>query len=112
MKRRQKAGFLSPRSSKSTVTKEKERRKRKSEEKERRREEEKSNSCTLSFIIATLEIWRVFRRKKPLDAKGPFGDNVVKNPAAVVKMTSKVQPGRRLLNRCPRKPGEKVGLFW
>ena len=36
MKRRQKAGFLSPRSSKIIVTKEKERRKRKSEENERR----------------------------------------------------------------------------
>ena len=95
MKRRQKAGFLSPRSSKSTATKEKERRKRKSEEKERRREEKKSNSCTLSFIIATLEI--VFRRKKLFDAKGPFGVNTVKNP--VVKLTSKVQPGCRLLNR-------------
>ena len=45
---RQKAGFVSPRSSKITVTKEKERRKRKSEEKERRRRE-KSNGCTLSF---------------------------------------------------------------
>ena len=37
-----------------TVTKEKERRKRKCEEMERRRE--KSNGCTLSFIMATLEI--------------------------------------------------------
>ena len=33
----------------------------------------------LVFIIATLEI--VFGRKKLLDAKGPFGDNVFKNPA-------------------------------
>ena len=40
--------FLSPRSSKITVTKEKERKKRESEEKERRRRE-KSNGCTLSF---------------------------------------------------------------
>ena len=39
--RREKAGFLSPKSSKITVTKEKERRKRKSEEKERRRRENK-----------------------------------------------------------------------
>ena len=48
VKRRQKAGFLSPRSSKITVTKEKERRKRKGEEKERRRRK-KSNGCTISF---------------------------------------------------------------
>ena len=48
VKRRQKACFLSPRSSKIIVTKRKERRKRKSEEKERRRWK-KSNGCTLSF---------------------------------------------------------------
>ena len=41
---------------------------------------EKSNGCTLLiFIIATLEI--VFGGKKLLDAKCPFGDNVIKNPA-------------------------------
>ena len=75
MKRRQKAGFLSPRSSKITVTKEKERRKRKSEEKEGG-EEKKAMVTLLVIIIATLEI--VFGRKKLLDAKGPFGDNVFK----------------------------------
>ena len=48
VKRRQKAGFLSPRSSNITVTKEDERRKGKRGEKERRRRE-KSNGCTLSF---------------------------------------------------------------
>ena len=36
----------------------------------------------LVFIIATLEI--VFGRKKLLDAKGPFGDNVFKNPARYI----------------------------
>ena len=70
---------MSPRSSKITVTKiEGKRNKRKSKEKERRRRE-KSNRCTLGFIIATLEI--VFGRKKLFDAKGPFGDNIIKNPA-------------------------------
>ena len=53
-----------------TVTMVKERRKRKSEEMERRKE--KSNGCTLSFIMATL------------DAKGQFGDNVIKNPARYI----------------------------
>ena len=48
MKKGQKAGFLSPRSSKIIVTKEKERRKRKSEEKGRRKRK-KSNGCTPSF---------------------------------------------------------------
>ena len=53
VRRSQKAGFLSLRSSKIIVTKEKERRKRKSEEKERRRRE-KRNSCTLSFYNSYL----------------------------------------------------------
>ena len=54
VKRHQKAGFLSPRNSKITVTKEKDMRKRKSGEKERRRRE-KSNGCTIIvFVIATL----------------------------------------------------------
>ena len=49
------AGFLGPRSSKITLTKEKERRKRKSEKEERKRRE-KSNGCTLSFHNGF--IWR------------------------------------------------------
>ena len=70
--------MLSPISSKITVTKEKERRKRSSEEKERT--QKKAMLALLVFIIATLEI--VFgQNKKLLDGKGPFGDNVFKNPA-------------------------------
>ena len=34
----------------------------------------------LVFIIATLEN-SYFGRKKLFDTKGPFGDNVIKNPA-------------------------------
>ena len=57
MKGRQKAGFLSPRSSKITVTKEKERRKGKSEEKKRRRRKKTTTmAALLVFIMATLEI--------------------------------------------------------
>ena len=56
---RQKAGFLSPRSSKNRVTKEKERRKRKrkrkSEDKERGRRK-KAMVTLLVFRIATLEL--------------------------------------------------------
>ena len=48
VKRCEKAGFLSPRSSKIIVTKGNEWRKRKSEEK-KRRTAEKSNGCTISF---------------------------------------------------------------
>ena len=69
MKRRQKTGFLSPRSSKITDTKEKERGKRKDEEKRK-----KAVVALLVFIMATLEI--LFGRKQLLDAKSPFGDNV------------------------------------
>ena len=36
----------------------------------------------LVIIIATLEI--VFGRKKLLDAKGPIGDDVFKNPARYI----------------------------
>ena len=82
MKWRQKAGFLSPRSFKITVMKEKERRKRKSEEIRKGGEEKKVMVALLVFIIATLEI--VFGRKKLLDAKGPFGDNVFKNLARYI----------------------------
>ena len=59
-KRRQ--GFLSPRSSKITVTKKKERRKRESEEKEMRRRK-KAMVALLVFIIATLEIKTVGRKR-------------------------------------------------
>ena len=62
MKRRQKAGFLSLKSSKITVTKKKERTRRKSEEKGK-----KAMVALLVFIIATLEIG--FGRKNWLDAK-------------------------------------------
>ena len=78
VEKRQKAHFLRPRSSKIRVTNEKERRKRKSEEKERRRRK-KAMLALLDFIIATLEI--VFGRRKLLNAKDLFGDNVIKNPA-------------------------------
>ena len=80
MRRDQNAGFLSPISAKITVTKENERRKRKSEEKERRTRTKKRNGCNLSFYDS------YFGRKKLLDAKGSFGDNVFKTPA---KITSK-----------------------
>ena len=74
MKRRQKAGSVSPRSSKITLTKEKERRRRKSEEKRK-----KAMVALLVFIMATLKI--VFGRKKLLDVNGPFVCNLFKNPA-------------------------------
>ena len=78
VKRRQRACFLSPRSSKITVMKGKERIKRKSEEKERRRWKKKQWLYSF-FIIATLEI--VFGWEKLFDAKGPLGDNNIQNLA-------------------------------
>ena len=59
--------------------------KEKKKERARRRkggEEKKAMVALLVFIIATLEI--VFGRKKLLDAKGPFGDDVFKNPARYI----------------------------
>ena len=46
----------------------------------RKREEEKKAMCVLLVVIMAL--WRHFGRKKLLDGKGPFGDNVFKNPAS------------------------------
>ena len=80
VKRHQKACFLSLRSSKITVKKEKERRKRKSEEKKRKkREKHNYGLCTLSFCNSYFS--DTFWPKKLLDAKGPFCNNVIKNPA-------------------------------
>ena len=38
----------------------------------------------LNFLMATLEI--VFGRKKLLDGKGPFDDNVFKNPIILLAL--------------------------
>ena len=40
----------------------------------------------LVLTIATLKI--VFDRKKPFDAKGLFGDDVIKNPARHVSLSN------------------------
>ena len=77
---------LSPRSSKVIVTKEKEKEKGKSEEKERRRRKKKAMVALLVFILASLAI--DFDRKKLLDTKGPFGHNVIKNPARYIDVKS------------------------
>ena len=39
----------------------------------------KTMVALLAFIVGTLEV--IFGRKNLFDAKGPFGDNVLKNPA-------------------------------
>ena len=43
------------------------------------KKKKKAMVALLVFIIATLEI--IFGRKKLFYTKGPFGDNVIKNPA-------------------------------
>ena len=75
----QNAGFLRPISSKITPTKEKERRKSKSKERERRRRE-KTMVALLVFIMDTF----FGRKKKLLDGRGLFGDNVFKNPVRYI----------------------------
>ena len=87
VKRRQKAGFVSPRSSKiHTVTKEKERRKGKSEEEERRRREKSNSRCTLGFYNGYFgESFWPKKNTVTLNTKGPaFGSNVFKNPARYI----------------------------
>ena len=71
----EKAGFLRPRCSKTTVTN-----RRNSKGKEikkdlgkRAEEKKKSKIALFVFIIATL-----------LDAKGPFSNNVIENPARYI----------------------------
>ena len=67
---------LSPKSSKIVETKRKERIKRKRNEKERRTRKKKNNCCTPSFSNSYFgEVETSFH------TKGPFGDNVIKNPA-------------------------------
>ena len=77
MKRRQKAGFVKPHKLQNHSNEGKGKEKNKA----RRRkggEEKKAMVLLLVAIMATLEIlWP----KKLLDGKGPFGDNVFKNPA-------------------------------
>ena len=59
------------------------------EGKGKEKKKQKQSVAFLVFIIATLEI--VFGWKKLLDAKGPFGDNVIKNPARYILYFSKIQ---------------------
>ena len=62
-------------------------------EKERARrktggEEKKAVVALLVFIMATLEL--LFWPKKTVDAKGPFGGNVFKNPASHINIDKHV----------------------
>ena len=52
--------------------------------------EKKAMVALIVFIIATLEI--VFGRKKLLDAKGLFSDNVIKNPAIYTCILNTAMP--------------------
>ena len=79
--------FFDPENLQNHLTKEKERRKRKREEKKRRRRE-KSNGCTLSFYNSYFGDFG--RKKKLLNAKGPFDKNVFKNSARYKKEDKKV----------------------
>ena len=61
----------------------KEKKKERGEGKEEKKKKNKGSTLSFNMIMATLEI--VFCRKKLLDAKGPFGDNVIKNPARYIR---------------------------
>ena len=78
MKRRQKSGFSSSRSSKITV-KGKEKKKERREEKE---EKKKSNGCTLGFYNSYFG--DSFWPKKTVGRQSSFGGNVIKNPARYI----------------------------
>ena len=71
---------------KTNLTNSNELRKRKGEKERARRrkggEEKQAMVALLVFIIPTLEI--VFGRKTLFHTKGPFGDNVIKNPARYI----------------------------
>ena len=54
------------------------------EGKERRRRKRKATVALLVFVTATLNI--VFGRKKLLDGKGTFDDNVFKNLATYIQL--------------------------
>ena len=67
-------------------------------EKERARrrkggEEKRAMVALLVFVTATVEI--VFGRKKLLDAKAPFRDNVFKSPARYIDEFLKTLPQNR-----------------
>ena len=81
MKKRQKARFFKPEKLQNHSN---EGKGKEPKERARRRKggEEKKAVALLVFVIATLEI--IFGRKKLLDAKGLFGDNVIKNPARYI----------------------------
>ena len=51
----------------------------KEEKRERERKKKQTMVALLGFIMATLA------EKKLLDAKGPFGGNVIKNPARYIR---------------------------
>ena len=78
---RKKTGVLGSISFQITLTKEKERAKRK-----KGGEEKRAMDALFVFIMATLA------GKKILDAKAPYGGNVVKNPARYVRRkTTKIK---------------------
>ena len=81
--------FFDPENLQNHLTKEKERRKRKREEKKSRRRE-KSNGCTLSFYNSYFG--DSAEKKKLLNAKGPFDNNVFKNSARYKKEDKKSSP--------------------
>ena len=70
--------FLKPEKLQNHISEGKGKEKKKEEGEGMEKKRKKAVVAFLVFITTTLKI--IFGRKKLLDAKGPFGDNVIKNP--------------------------------
>ena len=75
-----KGRFLKPENLQNQSNEVKGKEKKKEEEEGKEEKKKKSNGCTLSFYNS------YFGWKQLFDAKGPFGDNVIKNPATYTIM--------------------------
>ena len=73
-----KGRFLKPEKIQNHSKKGKGKEKKKEQGEEKEEKKKKAMPALLVFIIATLAV--LFGRKKLLDAKGPFCNNVIKNP--------------------------------
>ena len=84
-----KGRFLKPEKLQNHSNEEKGEEKKKERGEGKEKKKKKAIVALLVYIVATLE--RVFGRKKLFDTKGPFGDNVIKNPARCIIKQLKVQ---------------------
>ena len=84
-KKASKGGFLGPDKLQNHTYERKGKQKKKKSEKKERRRREKSSGCFFSFFYNSYFRDSFWLKKNLLDVKGPFGGNVVKNPAETHK---------------------------